>query len=535
MDTKNIICDKKPVRNKDYHGGTSFPEQFLFRCIKQIFPKTENRKLDDNLGLEFDIYVPEVDLRIEYNGSFYHVDENRQNLDSLKVEYCRDNNMKFVHIIEDNSIKKIEKEINGNYLVYYIKNQGSYSLIMTDLASILNNILAELNIEPNIELDYTRAFYEAMAFSNKYEYIINYTNDGSSIKNKSYREQVEIRDSNNFIGKIDNFGNTSEKFAIKYKVGTLHQEEIVKTDENRIKTERPLIKREEDYYERIKRLNIRTAELEARNQELIDKETELNIMMQEVQKQKQEYESLLKEEREKNEEIQDKANEIERKRCEYDAKLSDMLLEVQKLAEKRVKELVDKANREINECRIIEIEKFEKYKGLTERSLENKKKELYQKNLKLLDKERELAEREIYFSEDYVASKIGEERELLKLNYEHDLAILDLEKKKFMDEKEREYKEKEDKLAVFKGKLIDKYNKEKDKMQRYYISELNKMREEIKQQSHKRISHAYKEIVEQIEDKLYAADNERREKAARENEQKKIDNTRKLFSTLINK
>ena len=77
MDTKSIICDKRLVRNKDYHGGTSFPEQFLYRCVKQIFPETENRKLEDNLGLEFDIYVPEVDLRIEYNGSFYHVDEDK--------------------------------------------------------------------------------------------------------------------------------------------------------------------------------------------------------------------------------------------------------------------------------------------------------------------------------------------------------------------------------------------------------------------------------------------------------------------------
>lgn len=535
MDTKSIICDKRLVRNKDYHGGTSFPEQFLYRCVKQIFPETENRKLEDNLGLEFDIYVPEVDLRIEYNGSFYHVDEDKQNLDSLKVEYCRDNNMKFVHIIEDNSIKKIEKEISGNYLVYYIKNQGSYSLIMTGLASILNDILAELNVEPDIELDYTRAFYEAMAFSNKYEYFINYACDGSSIKTKSYREQVEIKDSKDFVGKVDNFSDTSEKFTIKYKVGSLPQEEIVKTDENRIKTEKPLIEREEDYYARVKRLNIRTAELEAMNQELIDKETELNIMMQEVQKQKQEYESLLKEERERSEEIQAKASEVEREKCEYDSKIAGMLLEVQRLAEKRVKELVDKANRELNERRIIETERFEKYKGLTERSLENKKKELYQKNLSLLDKERDLAEREIYFSEDYVADKISEEKALLKLNYEHDLAMLDLEKKKFIDEKEREYKEKEDKLAVFKGKLIDKYNKEKDKMQKYYISELDKMRDEIKKQSQRRISHAYKEIVEQIEDKLYAADNERREKDAREKEQKKIDNTRKLFSTLINK
>ena len=88
------------IKNRHYKGGTSFPEQFIFRSLLQIFPRTENRVIDSDLDLEFDIFVPELNLRIEYSGSYWHADEGKQYRDQKRREFCKFNKATYVEIIE---------------------------------------------------------------------------------------------------------------------------------------------------------------------------------------------------------------------------------------------------------------------------------------------------------------------------------------------------------------------------------------------------------------------------------------------------
>lgn len=51
--------------------GTSYPEQFLYRGLKQIFPDTQNRvKLFNDI--EYDIYIPSQKFCIEYGSDKWH-------------------------------------------------------------------------------------------------------------------------------------------------------------------------------------------------------------------------------------------------------------------------------------------------------------------------------------------------------------------------------------------------------------------------------------------------------------------------------
>lgn len=52
-------------------SSTSYPEQYLYWALKQIYPNTLNRFKTKN-SVEYDIYVPDIRLAIEYSGSHWH-------------------------------------------------------------------------------------------------------------------------------------------------------------------------------------------------------------------------------------------------------------------------------------------------------------------------------------------------------------------------------------------------------------------------------------------------------------------------------
>lgn len=79
--------------------GSSFPEVFLFETLKQIFPKAQHRKKINQH--EIDIIVPEIQLCIEYNGSFWH--RNKSERDKVKKELCNKEGYRLISITDDNN------------------------------------------------------------------------------------------------------------------------------------------------------------------------------------------------------------------------------------------------------------------------------------------------------------------------------------------------------------------------------------------------------------------------------------------------
>lgn len=81
---KHVGCS---VCNKYLH--TSFPEQAVFYYIKKVFPLAENKytTVFEN-RMELDIFIPELNTGIEYDGSYWH-SEDAFERNKKKYEICR--------------------------------------------------------------------------------------------------------------------------------------------------------------------------------------------------------------------------------------------------------------------------------------------------------------------------------------------------------------------------------------------------------------------------------------------------------------
>lgn len=155
-------------KNSEFISGTSYPEQFLFRSLSQVF-EAVNKTKEPDIGLEFDIIVPELNLRIEYSGEYWH--QGREMNDELKRVYCKSRAINYVEIIESSG-EFNSKVYNQNlYTKISISSDSSLEARNKKLISVLNYILKRYGHSLN-EIDIDRAIYEALAFCKKYKYTV---------------------------------------------------------------------------------------------------------------------------------------------------------------------------------------------------------------------------------------------------------------------------------------------------------------------------------------------------------------------------
>ena len=99
--------------------GTSYPEQFIYNALKQIFPKTVNRgKLDE---YEFDIAIPELRTCIEYSPTYWHNRVNAVNNDKKKINICKKHNIRLIYIRED-TYNEYNEVFSEDYICFHMKN-----------------------------------------------------------------------------------------------------------------------------------------------------------------------------------------------------------------------------------------------------------------------------------------------------------------------------------------------------------------------------------------------------------------------------
>ena len=129
-------------------SSTSYPEQFIYWGIKVIYPNTQNRyhlfKSEENLrGFEYDIYIPELKLLIEYSGEKWH--EGKEERDQMKKELAEKNGYHFIKIIEikDNKeyieksiIKICTRKVDVEKILDFILHQFNHSINELDLKEI---------------------------------------------------------------------------------------------------------------------------------------------------------------------------------------------------------------------------------------------------------------------------------------------------------------------------------------------------------------------------------------------------------------
>ncbi len=132
--------------------GTSYPEQFIYHSLKQIYPSAENRckvlkSIQNPRGIEFDIGVPEVPLCIEYSPTYWH--EGKEERDQYKKELCEQCGVRLIQIIDD-SYNELEHLKSDDYICFKMNYQHQDEILEVIVDHILNSLghsISEIDIE----------------------------------------------------------------------------------------------------------------------------------------------------------------------------------------------------------------------------------------------------------------------------------------------------------------------------------------------------------------------------------------------------
>ena len=80
---------------------TSFPEQAIYFYVKKIYPDAVNRCTDvlPN-GMEIDIFIPSINVGIEYDGSVWHESDKALEKEVKKYIECKRNDIFLIRVKE---------------------------------------------------------------------------------------------------------------------------------------------------------------------------------------------------------------------------------------------------------------------------------------------------------------------------------------------------------------------------------------------------------------------------------------------------
>ena len=93
------------------NSGTSEAESSIFEYVQSLAPSSQQgvRGKLSNPKLELDIYIPELNLAVEYNGLYWHNEEHKgKAYHADKTMFCREQGIRLVHVWEDDWLERPE-------------------------------------------------------------------------------------------------------------------------------------------------------------------------------------------------------------------------------------------------------------------------------------------------------------------------------------------------------------------------------------------------------------------------------------------
>jgi hypothetical protein len=110
------------------NNGSSIYEEEIMEFIESILPDNTNIIKKDRSVLqpkELDIYIPDMNIAIEFNGLYWHSTRflTDINYHKNKTVQCREQNIQLIHIFEDEWINK--RNIVEHRLRYILKRDNS--------------------------------------------------------------------------------------------------------------------------------------------------------------------------------------------------------------------------------------------------------------------------------------------------------------------------------------------------------------------------------------------------------------------------
>lgn len=150
---------KKGCPNCIRRRQTSIPEQLIYVSLKRFFPHTINRyKCGRD---EIDVYVPELNIGMEYDGQQYHTNDNAEN-DISKSNRIIANGIKLIRFRESGCPKI---SISNCECIDVI-----YSATHTDLEKKLLYALSKLHINTRLAIPFHKIIHNVAAVINLVPY-----------------------------------------------------------------------------------------------------------------------------------------------------------------------------------------------------------------------------------------------------------------------------------------------------------------------------------------------------------------------------
>ena len=136
-----------PICSKERQ--TSFPEQVIFYYFSKHFPNVKNRYIID--GVEFDIFLLDYNIGIEYDGNVFHNNIKKINKDNAKNRFSKQKGITLYRIIEDdNYISQLEDiDFENIFIARYANNFDELTLVILKIFSLLPSVE---KIIPNIDI-----------------------------------------------------------------------------------------------------------------------------------------------------------------------------------------------------------------------------------------------------------------------------------------------------------------------------------------------------------------------------------------------
>ncbi len=135
-------CNGRGCKKCSYHMHISYPEKAIVFYLKKVYSVVEENAKFNFLGKrELDIYIPSLNLGIEYDGKKWH---NTAKKDKEKDKICYDHNIKLIRIREDNLPK-----LNSTSIVYNMK--GKYNV--DNLEKSIKWLLDYLGVETKVDIE----------------------------------------------------------------------------------------------------------------------------------------------------------------------------------------------------------------------------------------------------------------------------------------------------------------------------------------------------------------------------------------------
>ena len=149
-----------PYCNNEH--GTSFPEQALYYYLSQVTKAINRYSL---CGKEIDIFLPDLNIGIEYNGRYYH--QVREEKDAEKYEYFRNLGVRVI-VVREGDLSFVD----GDNVYYQYKNSDYFN--MKDTVCRVIELCSLSPVDVDIKRDQAKIYEQYMEQEKANSLVVKY-------------------------------------------------------------------------------------------------------------------------------------------------------------------------------------------------------------------------------------------------------------------------------------------------------------------------------------------------------------------------